>query len=111
LQIFRAGMEEEVNVGVNQAGEESGVAEVYDFCSGRPADFRADFFYGVALDEDFSGGGDATGFYVEEAGGVEDDEVSGWRGLRLRLRCLGVEWSGTEDCKREGEYGARCERV
>jgi hypothetical protein len=99
LQIFGAGMEEEVDVRVNQAREESGVAEIYDFCASWPHDFCTDFFYGVALDEDFAGGGDAAGFYVEEAGGVEDDGVRGCRGLRLRLRCLGVEWSGAEKCK------------
>jgi hypothetical protein len=86
-------MEEEVDVCVNQAGEESGVAEINDFGVGWVWDFRADFSYGVAFDEDFAGGGDATGFYVEQARGVEDDGVSGWRGLRLRLlwRCLRME--------------------
>jgi hypothetical protein len=58
-------MEEEMDVGVNQAGEERGVAEVHYFCAGWPGDFCADFFYGVALDEDFAGGRDAAGFYVE----------------------------------------------
>jgi hypothetical protein len=92
-------MEEEVDVRVNQAGEQSGVAEIEDFCAGWPADFRADFFYGVGLDEDFARGDEAAGFYVEKARGVEDDGVRGWRGLRLRLRCLSVEWGAAEECK------------
>ena len=83
-------MQEEVDVCVNQAGEKSAAAEIYDFRVGRPGDFRADFFYCLALDEDFAGSGDEAGFYIEQARGVEDD------GVRLRLRwCVllrGLRW-------------------
>ncbi len=82
LQIFGAGVEEEVDVGVDQAGEQGGVAEVDDFGVRRARDFRADFVDAVALDEDFAGSGDAAGFDVEQARGVEDDGVGRRRGGR-----------------------------
>ena len=84
LQVFLAGMEEEVDVRVDEAGEKSGLAEVDYFRCGRTRDFRADFFYGVALDQDFAGGDDAAEFYVEQPRGMEDDRVRSWRGLRWR---------------------------
>ncbi len=97
LQIFRAGMEEEMHVRVNQAGEKCRVAEVNHFRCGRPSDFRADFLYGISLDQDFAWGGDAAGFHVEEAGGMEHDGVRRWRGLRLRR--LRVELSVAKECE------------
>ena len=84
LQIFRAGMKEEMHVRVNQAGEKSGVAEIDHFRSGGVSDFCADFFYGVAFDRGFRRGDDAAGFYVEQACSVEDDQVRAGRRLRLR---------------------------
>ena len=100
LQIFGAGMEEEVNVGVDEAGEEGGVAEVEDFGVRGPRNFCADFFDEVAVDENFAGGSDAAGFDVEQARGVEDEGT----GRRRDGRGLGVDgrsW-GDEDRKGEG---------
>jgi hypothetical protein len=115
LQIFGAGVEEEVDVRVNQARKEGGVAKVNNFGAGGASDFCADFFYDVALDKDFAGGSNAAGVYVEEAGGVEDDGMRLRRGLRLRLRCLPAERRAAERCEREGKYesknGARREFV
>ena len=81
LQIFRAGMEEEVDVRVDEAGEQGGVAEVDDFrACGR--DFGADFFDASPWMR-ISPGGDAAGLDVEQAGGVQDDRMHGGRGLLL----------------------------
>ena len=57
---------------------------VDDFGGGRMCDSCADFLYCLALNENFAGGDDASGFDVEQAGSVEDDRVRGGRGLRLR---------------------------
>ena len=71
LQIFGAGVEEKVDVSVDEAGEKRGVAEVDDFGVGRAGNFGADFFDEVAFDENFAGSGDVAGFDVEEACGVD----------------------------------------
>jgi hypothetical protein len=63
-------VEEEVDVGVDETREKSGVTEVDDFGVGGARDFGADFFDEIAFDENFAGSGDAAGFDVEEAGGV-----------------------------------------
>src|SRR5271155_1891019 len=106
-------MQEQVNVRINQAGEKSGIAEVNDLRIGWLGYFCADFFYYVAFDEDFAGGGDAAGFDVEQAGGVEDDGMRGWRGLRLRprLRRLRLERRGEENRENEGENGAQLKHI
>ena len=62
-----------MNVSVDQAREQGGVAEVDDFGVGRARNFGADFLDEVAVDENFARRGDAAGFNVKEAGGVEDD--------------------------------------
>ena len=59
LQIFGAGMQEQVHVGVDQAGQQSGVAEIDDLRAGRMRDRRADGGDAVALDQNFAGRGDA----------------------------------------------------
>jgi hypothetical protein len=71
LQIFGAGMEEEVDVNVDQAGEKSGVAQVDDFgCSGAP-DGRTHFDDALVFDEDFAGRDYFSGFDIEEACGMQ----------------------------------------
>src|SRR5271155_532058 len=106
-------MQEQVNVRINQAGEKSGIAEVNDLRIGWLGYFCADFFYYVAFDEDFAGSGDAAGFDVEQAGGVEDDGVPVGRGLRLWLRlcCLRLERRGEENRESEGENGTQLKRI
>jgi len=84
LKIFRTGVKEEVDVRVDKAGEKSGIAEINDFGAGGAGDFRADFGYGAAIDQDFAGGGDVSGFDVEQARGVKDDCVRAWRRMGLR---------------------------
>jgi hypothetical protein len=62
LQIFGAGMQEKMDVRVNQAGEQGGVAEVDEFGAVRMRDFVAGFDDEIVLDQDFAGSGDAAGF-------------------------------------------------
>ena len=50
LKIFGAGVKKEMDVGVDQAGEKGGVAEIDDFGAGGVGDFCADFGDGVAID-------------------------------------------------------------
>ena len=84
LQVFSAGMQEEMDVGVDEAGEQSGVAEVDDLCALRMVDGCADGADAVALDEDFAGAEECAGIDLEQARGVEHDG----RGRRL----LRVGW-------------------
>jgi len=87
-------MQEEVDVGVNQAGEKCGVAEIDEFGAVRVIHFGADFYDQVALDEDFAGSNRASGFHVEQARGVKDNGARRWRGRGLRLLCLRANrWS------------------
>ena len=96
LQIFGAGMQEEVDVRVDEAGQQGGVAEVDDFRAGWACDFGADFGDGVALDQDFAGSDHFAGFDVEQARGVKNDGVRGLR--RLGLRRLSLKWRGAKNC-------------
>ena len=91
LQIFRAGMQEEVDVRVDQAGEKCGVAEIDEFGGVRVIHLGADFYDESALDEDFPGSNGAASFYVEQARGVEDDGARSRGGRGLRLVCLPVD--------------------
>ena len=95
LQIFRAGMEEEMDVGVDEAGEQRCVAEVDDVCALRMIDGSADGADAVALDENLAGAEEDAGVNLKQAGGVEDDG----RGCGL-LR-------GSADCDGEGEDAQR----
>jgi hypothetical protein len=84
LQVFRSGVEEEVDVRVDKAGKKRGVAEFNNFGAGGARDFRADFDYRFARDQNFAGGGDFAGFDVEQSRRVEDDWVCSWSGLGRR---------------------------
>ena len=111
LHVFRTGMQEEVDVRVNQPGKKSAVSEIDDFCRRRARDFRADFFYDVGLDQDFAGGEEAARFYVQQARGVEDNRMRLRRGWRLRLDCLRAKRRAAEGYERESKNGARRELV
>jgi hypothetical protein len=54
LKIFRARVKEEVDVRIDKSREKSGVAEIDDFGAGGAGNFRADFGYRVAIDQDFA---------------------------------------------------------
>jgi len=66
-----------MDVSVDQSGEQRGVAEIDRLCAGRMRDGLADFDDPVALDEDFAGRHEFSGFDVEKASGVEDDRARG----------------------------------
>ena len=72
LQVFGARMEEEVNVSVDEAGHQCGVAEVNHLRASRMRDMRADFADAIACDEHFTRGDDLAGRHVEDARGMED---------------------------------------
>ena len=78
LQIFGAGVKEEVNVSIDQPGKKGSVAEVDDFGAGRARDFGGNFDNGVARNQDFAGSHDVAGFNVKQARGMKDDLVRGW---------------------------------
>jgi hypothetical protein len=84
LQIFRAGMEEEMDVGVDEAGEQRGVAEVDDLGVLRVVDRCADGSNAIALHEDFARLEQRAGIDLEQARGVQDD---GRRGLGGGYAC------------------------
>ena len=91
LQIFGAGMQEKVDVRVDEAGEESGVAEVDEFGLVWAGHMRADFHDEAALHQNFAGGRDASSFYVEQARGVQHDCLRLRRG-GARVICLRINW-------------------
>ena len=73
LQVFRAGMEEEMDMGVDEAGEQSRVAEVDDLGVLRVIDGCAYSADAVALNENFAGAEEDAGINLKQACGVEDD--------------------------------------
>ena len=83
LQIFRAGMEKEMDVRVNQAGHERDVAEVNYFRAARMRDGCANFGDARSLDKNFAGRDNFAGLDIEVDGRRE-----GW--CRVR-RCEWIE--------------------
>ena len=77
LQVFRAGMQEEMDVGVDEAGEQRGVAEVDDLRALRMVDRSADGADALALDQNFAGLKDCAGVDLKQARGVEHDGRGG----------------------------------
>jgi hypothetical protein len=82
-------MEKEMDVGIDEAGEQGDVAEVEDSCSLGTVDGFADGANAVAYYEDFAGAKNGACFDLEEPGAVED------HGGRCSL--LG----GSDDCGKE----------
>ena len=54
LQIFRAGMEKKMDMGVDQSGQECAIAQVDDFGAGGMLDRCAHLDDALALDENFA---------------------------------------------------------
>ena len=92
-----------MNVGVDEAGHEGLVAEVEDFCACWVRDSCADFLDAIAVDEDLTGGEKLAGGDVEQARGVEDDEVSGLGLLGERVG----EAEADDACAEESLHGSR----
>jgi hypothetical protein len=61
-----------MDVGVNEAGEQGGIAKIDDLCALRVVDGCANGADAVALDEDFAGMEDGAGVDLKQARGVED---------------------------------------
>ncbi len=73
LQIFSAGMQEEMNVRVDEAGHQRRVAEIDDLGALWMVDGAADCADAVAFDEYFAGLQQVAGVDLEQARGVEHD--------------------------------------
>ncbi len=91
LQILGAGMQEQMDVRVDQAGEQRGVAEIDDLRAGGMVDGGADGGDAVALDQDLAGRDDCSGFDIEQTRGVQD----------ARVRRLSSERGSAEDQERD----------
>jgi hypothetical protein len=72
LEVFFAWVQEEMDVGIDQAGQEGAIAQVDGLCAGGMGYGGAGFNDAVALDEDFGGSDDSAGFDIQQACGVED---------------------------------------
>ena len=77
LEVLGAGMEEQMHMGVDQAGKQRCVAEVDDPGALRMVDRAADGADAVALDENFAGLEEGSGVHLEQARGVKDDGRDG----------------------------------
>ena len=75
LQIFSSGMEEEMDVGIDQAGHQGGVAQIDGLGSSGMVDGGAGGDDLLPFDQHLSGGKHAAGFDVEQARGMENDRV------------------------------------
>ena len=84
LQVLSAGMQEQMHVRVDQAGQQRGVAEVDDPCALRMVDRCADSADALALDQNLAGLEQVSGIDLEQARGVEHDGRC--RGNRRLLR-------------------------
>ena len=82
LKCFVPGMEEEMDVGIDQAGHQGRVPKIDGFDSGGVLDGRAGGDDLFPLDQDLARGKDAAAFNVEQARSVKNDRVS----CRGRLR-------------------------
>jgi len=84
LEIFGSGMEEEMDVGVDESGHEGAVAEIDDGGSGGMGDAGAGLGNAVSADENFAGSDEGAVVDIEQMGGVED--------CYLRLGLGGEGW-------------------
>jgi hypothetical protein len=73
LKIFSTGIEEEMDVRVDEAGEERRVAEVDDARVCGVVNGCADGVNAVALDKNFAGLEESAGVNLEEACGMKHD--------------------------------------
>jgi len=97
-------VEEEMYVGVDEAGHEGGVAEVDDDGTGGMRDQGAACADAVADDKDFAGRENLAGLDVKDAGGMQDGGVG--------IQNLGVGWRRERgDEKRSSGEGADVHRA
>ena len=92
--------EEDVRVGVDEAGEDGGVGEVDDVEAGDSAGVAGDFYDAVILDEDELVFERRVGGAVDQGACADDGEAVVCGGWRLGLR--GVNCGGECDCGAEG---------
>jgi hypothetical protein len=78
LQIFSAGMEKEMDMRVDEAGEQRGVAEVDNLCVLRMIDGSSNGANAVAFNEDFAGAENRASVNLQKARGMENDGRGGW---------------------------------
>jgi hypothetical protein len=92
-------MQEEMDVGIDQAGKQGAVAEVDDSGALGMIDRGADGANAIAFDKNFAGPEQGSGINLEQARGVEDDG----RGGRL---CVNGGRHDGERCAKEKESKA-----
>ena len=97
LQVFGAGMQEQMHMRVDQARHQGGVAQIDHFRARRMTDRAAHRRDAVALDQDLAGRHDAAAFRVEQARGMQHN------GVRRRRR--GILCPGAERQKRHHQRG------
>ena len=105
LKIFRSGMEEEMHVGVDQAGHQRRVAQIDGLRSGGMGDGRAGGNDLLSFDQDLPGGKHAAAFDIEQARGMENDGVR-WR----RSLCQGARRAGRK-AEQETDKAAAAKRL
>jgi hypothetical protein len=108
LQIFGAGMQEKVNVRVDEAGQQSGVAEIDERRFVRVRHMRADFHDEFALNQNFAGRDGAAGFDVKQVRRVKNNSARRGRRLFVRLR---VKWRSKSRGKRESKCCKCCDNA
>ena len=75
LQVLRAGMQEQVHMRVDQAGQQRAIAQVDDLRAGRMGDRGAGFDDAVVLHQHLTGRKIAPGFDIQHARRVQHDGV------------------------------------
>ncbi len=94
LQIFRAGMQEQMDMRVDQAGEQRAVAKIDDLRARGMGDGRAHFDDAFAAHQHFAGRDNAAGFDIDQARGVKYDGARGLGAGRAAEREEGNEANG-----------------
>jgi hypothetical protein len=92
-------MQEEMDVHVDQARKQRGIAEVDDLCTLRMIDRSADGADAVAFDQDFAGLKECARVDLEQSRGVENDG-RGSRCLRGGEAGNGADGQKSKACRR-----------
>ena len=88
LQVFRSGVQEQVNMCINQPWHQRHVTHIDDLRPGWTADFRPSVDYPLALHEHFARTDDLSAFDVEQSRRVKHDDLR-W--------CLCVDQDGQDE--------------
>ena len=73
LQVFRARMQKQMDVRVDEPRQQRAVTKVDDFRSGRMRHGRANVDYPLPLDEHLAGTNDPSGLDIEQTSGMQNN--------------------------------------